>query len=258
MLDEPTTALTDAEADHLFAVLAKLKARGRDAALRLAPAARGVPALRPDHRAARRRLCRHLRRRARSRRTASSARWSDAICRRERSTPRGDGAASPALEVRGLTRAPVLSRCVAVGRPRRDRRPVRPRRLRALGAARDDLRPVPRRSAGTIAIGGRPLAAHARRAQAARAGIALVPEERQRQGLFFNLTLRHNLMLPARTVAGDVLIRGRRERADGRAAAAPSGAIKAAGAGRARPTASAAATSRRSCSRSGWRPRRAC
>src|SRR4029079_17374263 len=28
VLDEPTTALTDAEADHLFAVLEKLKARG--------------------------------------------------------------------------------------------------------------------------------------------------------------------------------------------------------------------------------------
>ena len=37
---------------------------------------------------------------------------------------------------------------------------------------------------------------------AARAGIALVPEERQRQGLFFNLTVRHNLVLPAGRTAG--------------------------------------------------------
>jgi ABC-type sugar transport system ATPase subunit len=37
---------------------------------------------------------------------------------------------------------------------------------------------------------------------ATRAGLALVPENRQRQGLLFNLTLRHNLVLPrARCVA---------------------------------------------------------
>ena len=33
--------------------------------------------------------------------------------------------------------------------------------------------------------------------EAARAGVALVPEDRQRQGLFFNLSLRHNLVLPS-------------------------------------------------------------
>jgi len=32
---------------------------------------------------------------------------------------------------------------------------------------------------------------------AARAGVVLVPEDRQRQGLFFNLNLRHNLVLPS-------------------------------------------------------------
>ena len=32
---------------------------------------------------------------------------------------------------------------------------------------------------------------------AARAGVVLVPEERQRQGLFFNLNIRHNIALPA-------------------------------------------------------------
>src|SRR6185436_3872669 len=31
---------------------------------------------------------------------------------------------------------------------------------------------------------------------AARAGLALVPEDRQQQGICFNLSLRHNLMLP--------------------------------------------------------------
>jgi len=32
---------------------------------------------------------------------------------------------------------------------------------------------------------------------AARAGVVLVPEERQRQGLFFNLSIRHNIALPS-------------------------------------------------------------
>ena len=34
----------------------------------------------------------------------------------------------------------------------------------------------------------------------------LVPEDRQRQGLFFNLSLRHNLLLPAAEARGDVMI----------------------------------------------------
>jgi rhamnose transport system ATP-binding protein len=59
--------------------------------------------------------------------------------------------------------------------------------------------------AGAIRVDGRAVASRSPR-DAARAGIALVPEERQRQGLFFNLSLRHNLVLPRHAVAGDVLI----------------------------------------------------
>ena len=36
----------------------------------------------------------------------------------------------------------------------------------------------------------------------ARAGLALVPEDRQRQGLLFNLTIRHNLVLPRAAKTG--------------------------------------------------------
>jgi ribose transport system ATP-binding protein len=36
----------------------------------------------------------------------------------------------------------------------------------------------------------------------------LVPEDRQRQGLCFNLSLRHNLVLPAAATRGTLLIRG--------------------------------------------------
>jgi ABC-type sugar transport system ATPase subunit len=43
---------------------------------------------------------------------------------------------------------------------------------------------------------------------AARAGVVLVPEDRQREGLFFNLSLRHNLALPSAEMEGRVLVRG--------------------------------------------------
>jgi ABC-type sugar transport system ATPase subunit len=67
--------------------------------------------------------------------------------------------------------------------------------------------------AGEIVIAGRTVSFRVA-AEAARAGIALVPEERGRQGLFFNLSVRHNLVLPSRVVSGAARIRGRDERAD--------------------------------------------
>jgi rhamnose transport system ATP-binding protein len=59
---------------------------------------------------------------------------------------------------------------------------------------------------GTIAIEGRTRGFRSPR-QAARAGVVLVPEDRQREGLFFNLSLRHNLVLPLAETIGTVLIR---------------------------------------------------
>jgi rhamnose transport system ATP-binding protein len=41
---------------------------------------------------------------------------------------------------------------------------------------------------------------------AARAGVALVPEDRQHQGLLFNLNLRHNLMLPSAVASGAIVV----------------------------------------------------
>ena len=46
---------------------------------------------------------------------------------------------------------------------------------------------------------------------AARAGIVLVPEERHRQALLFNLDLRHNLVIPKGTLQANVLIDARKE-----------------------------------------------
>jgi ABC-type sugar transport system ATPase subunit len=114
-------------------------------------------------------------------------------------------AAAPALEVRGLTRRPCFSEVslsVAAGEI--------VGLFGLVGSGRSELLEtifgLHRPAAGTIAIGGTVVDVRSPR-QATRAGVALVPEERHRQGLFFNLALRHNLMLPARTAAGDVLLR---------------------------------------------------
>src|SRR5262249_55805686 len=73
-----------------------------------------------------------------------------------------------------------------------------------------------RAEAGRVRVAGETIDASSP-ASAPRAGIVLVPEERQRQGLFFNLTIRHNLVIPDRTVRGDVLVNTRRERREAQA-----------------------------------------
>jgi len=55
------------------------------------------------------------------------------------------------------------------------------------------LRPT---RSGSLLIAGQPSRFRSPR-DAARAGVVLVPEERQRQGLFFNLNIRHNIALPS-------------------------------------------------------------
>ena len=49
---------------------------------------------------------------------------------------------------------------------------------------------------GAVHLRGRPIVLRSAR-EASRAGIALVPEDRQRLGLHFNLNIRHNLSLAA-------------------------------------------------------------
>jgi ABC-type sugar transport system ATPase subunit len=59
---------------------------------------------------------------------------------------------------------------------------------------------------GRVTIAGSPRRFRSPR-EAARSGVVLVPEDRQRQGLFFNLTLRHNLALPSAEAEGRRLVR---------------------------------------------------
>src|SRR5262249_19234286 len=69
-----------------------------------------------------------------------------------------------------------------------------------------------RADAGSIEVGGR-VQRFQSPGRAARAGVVLVPEDRQRDGLFNNLSLRHNLALPAAQARRMRLIHSSDERA---------------------------------------------
>jgi rhamnose transport system ATP-binding protein len=211
VLDEPTTALTDAEADHLFAVLQELKAQGTT----LLYVSHRLPEVF--------RLCDRitvLRDGAVAGTFDRAAVDPPAIVRAmvgRDLPPRADRTAATArpgtgLAIRGLSRPPCF-RDVTLN--------VRRGEIVALfglvGSGRSELLEtifgVHRASRGSVTIDGH--ATHIRSAQeGARAGIALVPEERQRQGLFFNLDIRHNLVIPRATIAGGLLLRGAAEYRD--------------------------------------------
>jgi len=216
VLDEPTTSLTDAETDHLFAVLERLKARGSTLlyvshrlpeVLRLCDRItvlrdgsyvntfdRGAVSASDIVRAM---VGRELPPRA-------------AIAAREQTPGR-----PPALSVDGLGRRPCFNNVSL----RVDAGEI-VGLFGLVGSGRSELLEtifgLYRREAGTVRIDGQPIDPSSP-AAAARAGIALVPEERQRQGLLFNLSVRHNLVLPDRTVKGDLLVRTASERRDAQA-----------------------------------------
>ena len=208
VLDEPTTSLTDAEADHLFAVLQRLKARGTT----LLYVSHRLPEVF--------RLCDVITVLRDGTYVGSFPRAEAAPGEIVRAMvgrdlpPRADHARNTggdaALSIDGLTREPCF-RDVSLY--------VNAGELVGLfglvGSGRSELLETifglaaPDR--GEIRAGGALLTLRNPR-QAAVAGIALVPEERQRQGLFFNLSVRHNLMLPSRTADGTVVIGAARER----------------------------------------------
>jgi rhamnose transport system ATP-binding protein len=208
VLDEPTTSLTDAEADHLFGVLEKLKQRGTT----LLYVSHRLPEVF--------RLCDRIT----VLRDGSYVGTYDraaiqpsdvvrAMVGRELPPRTGLQPPPPAaavLEVKALSRRPCFEDVsITVGGGE----------IVALfglvGSGRSELLEtlfgVYQADSGTIAVAGKTIAPTSPRA-AARAGVALVPEERQRQGLLFNLTIRHNLVLPDRTLRGDVLVNRVRER----------------------------------------------
>ena len=216
VLDEPTTSLTDAETDHLFAVLDRLKAGG----VTLLYVSHRIPEVF--------RLCDRIT-------VLRDGAYVDTFERR---------AVSADHIVRAMVGRDLPPRAVLTKGARAEREPAllsidglgrRPwfRNVSIqvnageivglfglVGSGRSELLEtifgLYPADAGRVRVGGEIVNASSPR-EAARAGIALVPEERQRQGLLFNLTIRHNLVLPGRAIRGDVLVRAGRERREARA-----------------------------------------
>jgi rhamnose transport system ATP-binding protein len=205
VLDEPTTALTDAEADHLFEVLRELK-KG------------GTTILYVSHRLPEVfRLCDRitvLRDGAFvSTFTAAEVNTNDivkAMVGREiparvgpADAPRAK-AGEPRLSTNRLARAGSFRR-ISFSVWRGDIVGI----FGLVGSGRSELLEtifgLHRPTAGEICLDGAPVTFRSPR-DAARAGIVLVPEERQRQALLFNLDLRHNLVIPKCTLQDHLLI----------------------------------------------------
>ena len=203
-LDEPTTSLTSAEADHLFRILEDLKGAG----VTLIYVSHRLPEVfRVCDRITAMRDGQYVGTFRRDTVTADDvvqAMVGRAIDRGEpRATP-PPIAREPLLRLDNLSRRPCfadISLSVAAGE------------IVALfglvGSGRTELLEtlvgLAPPSGGAIALGGRQCEFASPRA-AARAGMTLVPEDRHHQGLFFNLNLRHNLALPWAAVQGAVVI----------------------------------------------------
>ena len=209
VLDEPTTSLTDAESDHLFEVLEKLKRKGTTLVYvshRLPEVFRlcdRVTVLRDGSHAG-----------TFVRTEVTPERIVRAMVGRDLPAREDHGRAAEsrpvALDVRSLTRRGCFHDITLS---------VHEGEIVGLfglvGSGRSELLetifglyPAHR---GEIAVRGAVARFTSARA-AARAGIALVPEERQRQGLCFNLSLRHNLLLPSQTIDRRITINAGEER----------------------------------------------
>ena len=236
VLDEPTTALTSSEADHLFRVLDDLRHRG-------------VTILYVSHRIPEVfRLCDRMTvlrdgqyagtfdHEARSGSANPEPRTENQEPRTPNPEPRtalatpssivramvgrdlptrtkhsGTTDAEPVLRVRGLTRAPAVDD-VSLDVHRGEIVGV----FGLVGSGRSELLETifglhaPDR--GEVFVGETRLPGGSVLG-ATRAGVALVPEDRQRQALLFNLALRHNLVLPRATTGRSVFVRAPEERA---------------------------------------------
>ena len=199
VLDEPTTSLTDAEVDHLFSVVGRLRKNG-------------VTVLFVSHRLPEvYRLCDRITvlrdgqfAGTFERATTPADDIVRAMVGREpparvqrqtvRSSEGGSSDTAPALEVRNLSRRDAFEDITFS---------VAPGEIVGMfglvGSGRTEILEtlfgLAAPTSGEVAVDGRTVSVKSAR-DAAKAGLALVPEDRQRQGLFFNLSLRHNLVLP--------------------------------------------------------------
>jgi ABC-type sugar transport system ATPase subunit len=208
VLDEPTTALTDAEADHLFDVLRELKNGG-------------TTILYVSHRLPEVfRLCDRITvlRDGSFVDTFTTANVTTndivkAMVGRElpqrsdeRSPGRSGGRSDARLSILNFSRSPHF---------RNIRLAVASGEIVGLfglvGSGRSELLEtifgIHHPDSGDIRLDDAGVSLRSPR-DAARAGIVLVPEERHRQALLFNLDLRHNLVIPKSTLSGATLING--------------------------------------------------
>ena len=209
ILDEPTTCLTDAETANLFAILGKLQGRGvtliyvshkLDEVFRLC---QRITVLRDGEHVgtveAAKTTPREIVR-------SMVGRDIDPAARVSRTVP----AESPVvLAVDRLTRRPWFEDVSLA---------VRAGEIVGLfglvGSGRSELLEtlfgLYHADEGAATFGGRPVRFPSP-VDAIRAGLALVPEERHRQGLFFNLGVRDNLLIPSENASGTWRIDDRRE-----------------------------------------------
>ena len=208
VLDEPTTSLTSAEADHLFRVLDDLRHRG----VTIVYVSHRLPEVF--------RLCDRM----------TVLRDGQYVGTFERGKVTHDdivramvGRDLPprvhhqqyegqpcVLRVRALSRAPFVD-AVDLDVHRGEIVGV----FGLVGSGRSELLEtifgLHKPDSGDITVDGKKLSGGSV-AEATRAGIALVPEDRQRQALFFNLALRHNLVLPRATMTRAMVVNGPEER----------------------------------------------
>jgi ABC-type sugar transport system ATPase subunit len=204
-LDEPTTSLTTGETDHLFHVLDDLKARGVTliyVSHRLPEVFRvcdRITALRDG------RYVTTFDRRAVTTDEVVQAMVGRTIPPREVPPLKPAASRVPLLQIDRLTRRPCfedVSLSIDAGEI--------VGLFGLVGSGRTELLEtvvgLEQADEGTVRVGGAGGSFGSPR-EAARAGVVLVPEDRQRQGLFFNLNLRHNLLLPRAEARGVTRIR---------------------------------------------------
>jgi ABC-type sugar transport system ATPase subunit len=215
-LDEPTTSLTAAETDHLFGVLADLRRAGVTIVYvshRLAEVFRiadRITVLRDG------RFVETFERGAVSHDDVVRAMVGREIPQRAERRPGPSGPGDPAgpEDPPGKSARVLVDRLTSTPAFEDVSLTVSPGEIVGLfgliGSGRTELLEtivgIRRAHGGRVSIDGQPACFRSPRA-AARAGVVLVPEDRQRQGLFFNLNLRHNLLLPSAETRGALLVR---------------------------------------------------
>ncbi len=213
VLDEPTTALTDSEADHLFDVLRELQRGGTT----LVYVSHRLPEVF--------RLCDRI----------SVLRDGELVGTYDRSAVAPSDIVR-AMVGRDLPARSAEARAADAAFAKADHSGLaitnlsRPPHFRDIslkvnrgeivglfglvGSGRSELLEtifgLHRPDSGRVQIDGAAVSFGSAR-DAVRAGLALVPEERQRQGLFFNLTLCHNLVLASCAVKRELLVHERDE-----------------------------------------------